>query len=474
MQSTRKSLLASGLSLVASAALLVGTTFAWFTDSVTNTGNKIQAGTLDVLLAEWDVTKNDYVEVDKNPIFDYALWEPGYTDIAAVKIGNEGTLALKYQLDIITRSATDLAQVIDVYYYKDGNAANGLPADFAAIQADTEHYQKLGTLAQLLANTENGLAYGHLEAGEADFAIIALHMQESAGDQYQGASIGSTFDIVLNATQYTGENETDGFGSNQYDKDAPLPNVINSSDYNTLQDALNAAEKGDTVVLQESQVITKPLTISEDITLDLGENTLSYEGTAEKDAVKVTQDGANVTIKASGEGGIKLNAGSSTCIIITSDNANITIDGGTYTSEKYQILDDNNGAARNTHLTIKNVTFVGERGLHFLGKDSIVDVIDSTFTASGYSAFYIGGNVVCNLENVTVNGNVFAADTNGSASSGYSTINIQSGYYTRLSNSDPCTISVTGGSFTTDPTEYVDTEKYTVKKNGKVWTVTAK
>ena len=69
MQSTKKSLLASGLSLVASAALLVGTTFAWFTDSVTNTGNTIQAGTLDVLLAEWDVTKNDYVEVDKNPIF---------------------------------------------------------------------------------------------------------------------------------------------------------------------------------------------------------------------------------------------------------------------------------------------------------------------------------------------------------------------------------------------------------------------
>lgn len=48
MKSTKRSLLASGLALAASAALLAGTTFAWFTDTVSNTGNRIEAGTLDV------------------------------------------------------------------------------------------------------------------------------------------------------------------------------------------------------------------------------------------------------------------------------------------------------------------------------------------------------------------------------------------------------------------------------------------
>ena len=39
MKSTKKSLLASGLALVVCLALLMGATFAWFTDSVSNTGN---------------------------------------------------------------------------------------------------------------------------------------------------------------------------------------------------------------------------------------------------------------------------------------------------------------------------------------------------------------------------------------------------------------------------------------------------
>ena len=59
MKSTKKSLLASGGAILASVALLAGTTFAWFTDSVVNTGNKIQAGTLDIELWQLETTLND-------------------------------------------------------------------------------------------------------------------------------------------------------------------------------------------------------------------------------------------------------------------------------------------------------------------------------------------------------------------------------------------------------------------------------
>ena len=47
-KTTKKALLGSLLALVLCFSMLVGTTFAWFTDSEFINGNKIQAGTLDI------------------------------------------------------------------------------------------------------------------------------------------------------------------------------------------------------------------------------------------------------------------------------------------------------------------------------------------------------------------------------------------------------------------------------------------
>ena len=69
MTKTRKSLWAAAFALLVCIALLVGTTFAWFTDSVTNSGNKIQAGTLDITLEELD-SEGNFTAVGKEPIFD--------------------------------------------------------------------------------------------------------------------------------------------------------------------------------------------------------------------------------------------------------------------------------------------------------------------------------------------------------------------------------------------------------------------
>ena len=90
MHSTKKSLLASGVAILASVALLAGTTFAWFTDSVTNSGNKIQAGTLDIVF-------NDDTDDDTETLFSTdgtTLWEPGRSQKAAADIRNEGSLWL--------------------------------------------------------------------------------------------------------------------------------------------------------------------------------------------------------------------------------------------------------------------------------------------------------------------------------------------------------------------------------------------
>ena len=49
-KTTRRALVLSVLSLLLCCSMLVGTTFAWFTDSVTSGKNKIVAGNLDIEL----------------------------------------------------------------------------------------------------------------------------------------------------------------------------------------------------------------------------------------------------------------------------------------------------------------------------------------------------------------------------------------------------------------------------------------
>ena len=98
-KATRQALLMSVLSLMLCVSMLVGTTFAWFTDSVTSDNNIIKSGNLDVELEYWN--GEDWVDVTgRSDILTNTLWEPGVTEIAYLRIRNAGTLALKYYLGV--------------------------------------------------------------------------------------------------------------------------------------------------------------------------------------------------------------------------------------------------------------------------------------------------------------------------------------------------------------------------------------
>ena len=178
--------------IVASLTLLLGLTFAWFTDTVTNKGNKIQAGTLQVEL--WNGGEN--ISDSTVPVFDYAKWEPGYSAAADLSVKNAGSLAVKYEL---TFRAGDMS------------ASKGIE-DVIDVTVDGG---SVGTLAEFL----NGSAFdsGTLGAGDSGAAKkVVLKMREGADNQYQGAALN--FDILLIATQ--APVEADGFGDTDYDKDA--------------------------------------------------------------------------------------------------------------------------------------------------------------------------------------------------------------------------------------------------------------
>ena len=225
-KSTKRALLLSVLSLLLCISMLIGTTYAWFTDTVTSAGNIITAGNLKVEMywadGDEDPTAAAWNDASKGAIFNYELWEPGYTQARHIKVANVGNLALKYQMRILANGiVSKLADVIDVYYFEDATQLT---------RASLTEAKKLGTLAEVLKNNtafevENGNSLsskitGELEAGTVnneDTVTIALKMQESAGNEYQGLSIGTDFSVQLLATQLTSESDT---FDKLYDEDA--------------------------------------------------------------------------------------------------------------------------------------------------------------------------------------------------------------------------------------------------------------
>ncbi|MBQ9968683.1 MAG: hypothetical protein IJO88_08175 [Oscillospiraceae bacterium] len=100
IKSTKRALLVSGLVLLLCVSMLVGSTFAWFSDSVTSKNNIIKSGNLDVVLEYKTADMTDWavVEDDTALFSEDSLWEPGHTEYVMLRVSNAGTLALKYAL----------------------------------------------------------------------------------------------------------------------------------------------------------------------------------------------------------------------------------------------------------------------------------------------------------------------------------------------------------------------------------------
>ena len=236
--STKRALLMSALSLLLCVSMLVGSTYAWFTDEAVSGNNIIKSGTLDVAM-KWlngkeAPSSEGWVDASEGPIFNNDLWEPGYTEARHIKIINQGTLALNWTLAIVANGeVSKLGDVIDVYYAKN-----------TAVQVTDRNtlsssYAYVGTLSELLST---GIAKGTLKAGVEKSVSIVLKMREEAGNEYQNLSIGTDFSVKLIATQMA--SEKDSF-DNTYDKFAGKTVVTPEN----AQAAIWAAQEGDIIYL---------------------------------------------------------------------------------------------------------------------------------------------------------------------------------------------------------------------------------
>lgn len=102
-------IVAAALSVVLCVGLLVGTTVAWFTDTVSSTGNSITAGALAVELN--DGSSEALFTSD-------TVWAPGTSQRRSVRVENVGSVALRYSIaarNIVTSGDADLSKVLNVY-----------------------------------------------------------------------------------------------------------------------------------------------------------------------------------------------------------------------------------------------------------------------------------------------------------------------------------------------------------------------
>lgn len=188
---TKSALLSSVVALLLCFTMLIGTTFAWFTDNASSSVNKIQAGTLDIQLldASGNSLEGETLLWQKAAGHENeaVLWEPGSTyNLQTITIRNNGNLALKYKIEITgIQGDAELNEVIDWEI------------------TNSDGVSELGADHPLAVKTEDTL-------------IISGHMKETAGNKYQGLSIDGIAITVL-ATQDTVEYDST---NNEYDKNA--------------------------------------------------------------------------------------------------------------------------------------------------------------------------------------------------------------------------------------------------------------
>ena len=359
-KATKRALLTSVMALVMCVVMLVGTTFAWFTDTASTGVNKIVSGNLKVdIIGESSDSHVEKLNFKKAATTDAEagaeiLWEPGCRYLTeGFRIANKGNLALKWKAQVNkgTTAANegnfDLLDVID-FYLVTGTGEN---------QTETLLDEFTGNLKK----TET-----------SDVYYIKGVMQTTAGNDYQGLTIDG-ISITVIATQDTVEN--DSF-DNQYDKDAPL----DFEPVATADELKAAAAAGKNVQLTQDVTLMDAVTFNKAVTIDLNGKTLISS---------LNSNGYSLVTKA-----------------------NATIVNGTYkgTGTARGI-----GAYGNLKMSHVTVDVAGQVGVACSTSDSQYTIEDSTIKG-GYALCNFSNNATINISNSTLEGKNTGFYHNGSNS----------------------------------------------------------
>ena len=322
-KSSKRALLLSALAIVLCIAMLIGTTFAWFTDTASTGVNKIQAGNLDI---ELQMKDNDGKWVNaEGKILPFLvegkipaegtqiLWEPGCTYyVPQIRVLNKGNLAVKFE------------------YIPEALGVTGKLAE---------------VLELVLPETDGNIEPEVLKPGEASPEwSFGYHMLESAGNEYQNAT-ATGICVTVVATQATYEKDSI---DDQYDKDAEYPILVTTGD--ELQAIVNNATAPVNIMLTNS-ITTNNFVIpaDKDVTLDLNGRTVTNAGSH----TILNKGHLTLTDSSADKSGQIISLKGNTAALRNGDNAVCVVEGGTISRD---------GANGNTWHVVENfgkMTFNG-------------------------------------------------------------------------------------------------------------------
>lgn len=226
---TKKALFSSVLALLLCATILLGSTYAWFTDAVTTSQNKIVVGNLDIELhfSRHSTTSAgfDWQMVDSNSnIFDdTALWEPGHVEIAYLWAKNAGTLALEFDLTIEIAAEQEGTNVFNETFWLSDHLKAGL-IELTTIAPYTSHDAAKTAIKDTAYGLKSYKDSDVLLYKEAKLYALIVYMPEEVGNEanYLTGTEPPHIDLGLNLFATQTPHENDSFGPD-YDADAPHP-----------------------------------------------------------------------------------------------------------------------------------------------------------------------------------------------------------------------------------------------------------
>lgn len=376
---TKQALLISTFALLFSLLMMAGSTFAWFTDSVSTGTNKITTGKMEVELLHTSSHVTDPAKVTQGtPLFTdeegHAVkWEPGAVAYENFQVKNTGDLALNYRLALDLNNANTIADkqlslkdVLKVKVVKGGVSADAVSKD--ALQ-DAEGFKAVPTGQISIPAAVNDSAEQTLKAKGSDGSTsstygVIIYWQPNAEKDYQynlanysdkdgdGKVINKTSDgndrltidlgISLGATQAPEESDSTG---SDYDQNATYP-AASASEFAS---ALNNAKSGDTIELTGSISLNSPITVDENVTIkSVGGAVLSGEALEIGSNNDVTLQG--ITFKSprtANNQGVSLRA--------KDYNGKLIIDKCTFEEPQWSSIDVSANASAS--ITIKNCSF---------------------------------------------------------------------------------------------------------------------
>lgn len=332
--SVKRSLLVSAIALTLTAALLIGSTFAWFTSTATTSVSSVTAGTLKVEILNSDDSELEnntvnFVDRDGN---SNILWEPGVTfTTKEFKVKNAGNLALKYKFQLgmnVTDENKALYDAITFYIaYKDANGTEQ--------RVDVSQYE------------------GHLAGNAKSDAFYLIGVMDPKATEGQGQTL-SGLAIAVVATQDTVENDSNG---NDYDKDAEYPISVTTGD--ELQAVVSNATAPVNIVLTNN-ITTNNFVIpaDKDVTLDLNGRTVKND----ESHTILNKGHLTLTDSSADKSGQIISCKADTAALRNGDNAVCVVESGTISRD---------GANGNTWHTVENfgtMTFNGGKVIADDGK----------------------------------------------------------------------------------------------------------